>query len=442
MMPRSEGSRSLGQLTRVHPFLTVMALVAAPLLIASAIGALWAPWRQVVHGEGRVIALSPLERKQQIHAPVPGRVVHWHVGEGSRVAQGDPLVEIADVDPGYVGRLETRVEAERQRLGAVQKQRAQLESQVVAYSEARAMRVQAAQLQVKMSEQKLLAAEEREKAAESEARIMTINFARTVELAAQGLAAERQKELAELDVAKADAALGLARAAVAEAKAARMAAQADVLRAQAEGGAKVAESESYVQKASADIAYAQNDLAKVTVERSRQDARIVRAPVAGTIVRIEGSAGGGMVAEGQVLAYLVPDSTEQAVELFVDGRDASLVTVGRQVRLEFDGFPAVHFSGWPRSATGTFPALVRLVDPAAHDAEGRVRVLVVPDPAGPAWPSGQLLRQEVRARGWLLLNEVTVGWEIWRQLSGFPLGPPPPPPEDSAKPAKKKGKKA
>jgi membrane fusion protein, adhesin transport system len=51
---------------------------------------------------------------------------------------------------------------------------------------------------------------------------------------------------------------------------------------------------------------------------------------------------------------------------------------------------------------------------------GRYRVLVVPDPAEPAWPSRRFLRQGTAASAWVLLQEVRVGWEIWRQLNGLP----------------------
>ena len=40
-----------------------------------------------------------------------------------------------------------------------------------------------------------------------------------------------------------------------------------------------------------------------------------------------------------------------------------------------------------------------------------------------------LLRQGARANGWILLNQVTIGFEIWRQVNGFP----PTLPEDAAK---------
>ena len=43
------------------------------------------PWQQNVPGTGEFSALAPLDRRQSIDAPVSGRVVNWHVSEGSRV---------------------------------------------------------------------------------------------------------------------------------------------------------------------------------------------------------------------------------------------------------------------------------------------------------------------------------------------------------------------
>ena len=36
------------------------------------------------------------------------------------------------------------------------------------------------------------------------------------------------------------------------------------------------------------------------------------------------------------------------------------------------------------------------------------------------WPEGRYLKQGVRASGWVLLNEVRLAYEFWRQFNGFP----------------------
>ena len=69
------------------------------------LGLLASPWRQNVSGKGRVVAYVPTDRTQSIEAPIKGRIIKWHVQEGSQVKAGQPIVDIADNDPLYLQRL-------------------------------------------------------------------------------------------------------------------------------------------------------------------------------------------------------------------------------------------------------------------------------------------------------------------------------------------------
>jgi len=126
-----------------------------------------------------------------------------------------------------------------------------------------------------------------------------------------------------------------------------------------------------------------------------------------------------MVKAGDILMELVPQSAQNVVELWVDGNDAPLVSPGRKVRLQFEGWPALQFSGWPSIAVGTFGGEVLMVD-AADNGLGQFRALVKPDPEDAEWPEQRYLRQGVRTNGWILLDQVSLGFELWRQFNGFP----------------------
>ncbi len=168
----------------------------------------------------------------------------------------------------------------------------------------------------------------------------------------------------------------------------------------------------------------------------------VKAAIDGTVLRVLQGQGNVFVKSGQPLLVLVPDAETRAVELWVDGNDMPLVSEGRQVRLQFEGWPAVQFTGWPSVAVGTFPGVVALVD-AADDGTGKFRLLITPDPADAngdgladhPWPRSMQLRQGVRANGWVLLDQVRLGFELWRQLNAFP--PTVTPPKEQATGAKK-----
>ena len=149
--------------------------------------------------------------------------------------------------------------------------------------------------------------------------------------------------------------------------------------------------------------------------------------------RLIANEGGEIVKAGDPLLTLVPDALDRAVEIWVDGNDAPLIGNGAPVRLQFEGWPAVQFVGWPSVAVGTFGGKVALID-STDDGNGKFRLLVVPDESEQEWPDVHYLRQGVRAKGWVLLNQVSIGYEIWRQLNGFPpVVAPPDPKSDIAR---------
>lgn len=167
-----------------------------------------------------------------------------------------------------------------------------------------------------------------------------------------------------------------------------------------------------------DEATSAAELSRIEVRLSRQETQSVRAPRSGTILKRMAGQGSKLVKAGEVLAVLVPDTDSRAVELWIHGNDAPLVSAGRHVRVQFEGWPAVQFSGWPAVAVGTFGGKVAFVD-AADDGEGRFRVVIVPE-QGESWPDSRYLRQGVRVKGWISLSRVSLGYELWRQFNGFP----------------------
>jgi hypothetical protein len=113
----------------------------------------------------------------------------------------------------------------------------------------------------------------------------------------------------------------------------------------------------------------------------------------------------------------VPIEPKLGVEIYVRPVDLPLIRRNQHARIEFDGWPTIVFSGWPNTSFGTFGAEVVAIDQAL-EPNGRYRVLLRPDPDDLPWP--EPLRFGSGARGMLLLNEVPVWFEVWRQLNGFP----------------------
>ena len=152
---------------------------------------------------------------------------------------------------------------------------------------------------------------------------------------------------------------------------------------------------------------------------SRQKTQRITAPIDGRIIRITAGNLATSIKQGDNIAVLVPDDMEKVAEIYVNGVDAALVREGQKVRLQFEGWPVIQFSGWPSLAIGTFGGVVASIDPTVSDS-GKFRVLVKPDPEQRDWPDSRFLRYGWRANGWVLMGEVPVGYELWRQLNAFP----------------------
>jgi multidrug efflux pump subunit AcrA (membrane-fusion protein) len=309
-----------------HQSLRIAASILFGAIAVLIVSLIVVPWVQNIEGIGRVIAYSPDERQQNITAPVDGIIRQWFVLEGTHVKKGDNIVDIADIDPDIMTRLNREGEAAQ-------------------------LKLDAAQQALDTSRKNL----ERQKA-----------------LVISGLSSQRSAELAELEYAK------------------------------------------YLS----DVSSASAELARIETRIARQASQSINAPRDGIVQRIFAPQGGVMVKAGQELAMIVPETANRSVELRVSGNDAPLLSVGRQVRLQFEGWPAVQFAGWPSVAIGTFAGVVAVVDPGA-DIDGNVRIIVFPE-EGSEWPDARYLRQGVRVVGWVLLDTVTLGWELWRQFNGFP----------------------
>lgn len=404
--------------TRARALARRLALLLAALVLA----ALLAPWQQSVTGHGRVIARAALERPQLLEAPIEGRVTQWFVHEGARVAAGEPIARLADNDPELLARLERERDAAAARLEAHRLTISISEQRIASLTLAQGSAVDAARARADMASDRELAAQQALDAAQADLTAASLNLERTRGLAEEGLASQRARELAELGEQTARAALGRAEASLSAARREVKALRADKTRAEADTKAAIEAAEVALQSARAELAKSEQELARTEVRLARQGVMTIEAPRAGTVLRLLVGQGAELVKAGDPIAAFVPDTDDRAIELWVDGLDAPLVAPGRHVRLQFEGWPAVQFVGWPSAAVGTFGGVVSFVD-VTDDGHGRFRVVVLPDPEGPAedrWPEPRYLRQGVRANGWILLDEVSLGYELWRQFNGFP----------------------
>ena len=410
---------------------------------------LFAPWQQSIRGEGEVIALDPFERQQTVDAPVEGRIAERGEGvrEGALVRKGQLLFRMQDLDPFKLLQLETQVLNAEMELRTAEGRRREAaglkrnSERIVEFVGARlederdALRelMQAYNAFVAQEENKLEAARKKLAASEAKERQMKLDLDRKNELLEGGLTSGLEQQKLERDYLAAVADVGIAGQDVesarngvkgkrSEQESYRQEWEAKIKKAQAEqekARGEVAKAEIDIKKTAEEIQQKKNKLEELRSKVREQQTQEVRAPINGYVFDLAVFREGSVVKKGDPLCRIVPRMTDPAVQLWVAGNDVPLIHEGDHVRLQFEGWPAVQFSGWPSVAVGTFGGQVTLVD-ATDNGSGKFRVVVQPDETDDAWPEHPYLRQRVRTNGWVLLDRVALGYEVWRRMNGFP----------------------
>ena len=392
---------------------------------------LFMPWTQNVQGNGRITTLRPESRPQTLQSPIPGVVKEWFVREGDTVNQGDTLVFIGEIkdeyfDPNLVLRLQEELIAKETSALSYEQKVEALERQVIALRQNLVVKLRQTSLKIKSDSADVVSY-----------RINADNaykqYLRDDTLYKDGLESKYELEQRTNKWQDANAKLISAKNKYANTLQEMRAINADY-------NEKIAKSESdkfsaySAQQASlADVAKLRNKMANVSM---RQGFYYLTAPQKALITKAIVSGIGENIKEGEAVVDLLPLNYAVAAEIYVQPVDLPLMHIGATARLEFDGWPALVFSGWPNTSFGTFSAKVVAIDNVITPEKGGYRILLVPSDEDRLWPNQ--LRFGSGARGIMLLNDVPVWYEIWRQLNGFPpeyyL-----PPGGEEKDAKKKG---
>lgn len=407
-------------------------------LIACTFAMLFAPWQQSAKGTGKVVAYVPQERQQTVSSPAKGVVVRVAEGlrEGMRVNRGDFILELEPAAANLREQLQQQIQDLDAKLATAQIKAEVYARNITDFEAAQVAAVSAADELIESAKAKWDAELNLLPGYEAKEHQARLNYERQKGLADKGIKAsvEIEKFKKDWDVAKAELeSLKLKINSVMEEWQAK---KSERIQKEREAKTKVDYARAMEQDALGQLATVNKEKRDLEIKAAELDRLDIYAPRDGVIFRLPIFERGQTIKEGDALFTIVPDSTERVVELWVSGNDMPLVRRGDHVRLQFEGWPAVQFAGWPSVAVGTFGGEVAAIDPT-DDGKGKFRVQVKPTAEQP-WPSDRYLRQGVRANGWVMLSQVTLGYEIWRQLNGFPPVISPDEPEVDSKDKEKK----
>lgn len=387
---------------------------------------LFLPWTQSVTGKGSVTTLQPDHRPQTIQSPIPGRIEQWFVQEGEQVRKGDTILRISEVKSDYfddklVERTGQQIQSKSQSAQAYQGKVGALNNQIKALKNEQKLKLEQAKNKLQQAHLKVKTNSIDLEAAKTNKSIAETQYNRMLTLQEEGLKATKDVEEKRLKLQETEAKLIAQENKLLESKNEVVNAEIELSRIDATYGEKISKALSDLHTAQSAQFSTEADIAKLENSYSnyakRSSLQYVTAPQNGFINRAIKGGVGVTFKEGESLVDIMPDDYELAVETYVRPTDLPLIHVGERVQVEFDGWPAIVFSGWESVSYGTYSSRVVAIGNYISE-NGMYRVLLAPDENAHDWPEGIRVGSGVRTLA--LLEDVPIWYELWRQINGFP----------------------
>lgn len=387
---------------------------------------LFLPWTQNFRSNGLVTTLYQDQRPQQVNTVIGGQLIKWYVKEGDVVKAGDTLIQLSEVkadylDPALLERTAEQLQGKSQSVEFYKQKAGTAELQIEALDKGIGLKLEQLKNKLNQLELKVQADSAETVAANNDLNIARVQYERQRALFDSGVVS-----LVQLEQRNQSYQSALAKKISAENKLANT--KQDLVITRLEIRAQVQDNLEKKAKAEGDrlqsltaIASGQAEIAKLknlyASYAIRNGMYYILAPQNGQVIKAKKAGLGEYVKEGEMIVEIVPEKIAYAVEMFVRPLDAPLIHPGQKVRLLFDGFPAIVFSGWPNASYGTFGGIVTAVERNTN-GEGKFRVLVKEDPNDKPWP--YQLQVGAGGQGIALLKDVPIWYELWRNINGFP----------------------
>lgn len=370
------------------------------------------PWTQNIRAKGSVTTLRQEDRPQELNSIIPGRIIKWYVKEGDFVNEGDTIVQLAEIkdeylDPKLTERIAEQIDAKQTSIKAYSDKIAATRGQIDAIE-------QTLQFKLQQLRQKVISDSIEAVAANNALQIATEQLKRQQIMRDSGLVSKVQLEQRNQKYQDA-----LAKKTTSDIKYSNSLIELSQIR--QEYAEKVLKARSDIATAQSALASSEGELSKLNNQYANYTIRAgqyyLKAPQRGQIVQATKAGISEMVKDGDKLVDIIPEKVQHAVEIYVRPVDLPLLSLGREVRFLFDGFPAIVFSGWPNASYGTFTGEIAAIE-SSVSKNGKFRVLVKEKIDKKPWPPGLTLGTGASAI--ILLKDVPIWYELWRNINGFP----------------------
>ncbi len=384
------------------------------------------PWTQNVRSKGQLIALNPEQRPQTIQSVIAGRIEKWYVSEGQYVNKGDTILKISEVkdeyfDPELLNNTQLQLDAkEYSKLSYEEKVKA-LDNQISALKSSLELKIQQAKNKVRQNELKVTSDSIEYMASKVNFSVANEQYERFKTLFDDGLRSLTDLENRQVKMQEAQAKLISQENKYLTSKNELLNSRIELNSIQADYRDKIAKANSDKFSAisgkfdtEAAINKIQNQFNSYQVRTSLY---YILAPQDGYVTQARQTGLGETIKEGAEIVSIMPSKYDLAIQMYIKPLDLPLFEKGQKVMIQFDGWPAIIFSGWPGVSFGTFEGKVLAMDNFTSDNQ-LYRVLVIPSTGSPNWP--EQLRVGAGVKTITLLKNVSVWYEIWRQINGFP----------------------
>lgn len=387
---------------------------------------LFLPWTQNIRSSGAVTTLNPYDRPQDIQSLIGGKIDKWLITQGDIVNIGDTIAILSEakedyLDPAILANTKEQQEAKIKSADAHLSKRNFLSEQLKTLGSLRDAKLEQLDIKKRQIELKEATAKLDLEAAQTYLENATKQFERMVIMHEKGIKSLTDLETKRLSKREAEAKVNSVNNKLDGLKNDKSNITREIEIANADYEQKYAKLEGEINSADSyrySLLGESNKLqSKFNQIQQRQNAFVITSPVKGRITKVLRNGIGEYIKAQESIATIVPLNYQKSVDLYVKPNDMPLIKEGKKVRLQFDGWPAIVFSGWPDNSFGTFGGTVYAIDNDISK-NGMYRIIVVEDDSEKKWPD--LIRIGSGARGLLLLNDVKIYYELWRKLNGFP----------------------